>query len=219
MRPKFEHVGGGFWVQLFSDAYCNLAENCQINYSYGEPGSGISGVLSTETISFSNATQGQLGISNILFGCMDNDTATFGTVDGLVGFGRGPFSLPSQLSQLTSVNIFSYCLIPFQDATNLTSTLLFGASNSNGLQLEFTPIVNNPDILTYYWVNMTGISINGTAVNIPQAPLAWNSTSFAGGTIFDSGTTFTVFSQDIYAPVVQVIASHHPYFIKPEHVA
>ncbi|KAG0620284.1 hypothetical protein M758_4G204200 [Ceratodon purpureus] len=192
--------------QLSSTVGCNSVRNCQISYAYGTPGSGIGGLLSTETISFSNNTDsGQLGISNFLFGCMDNDTSSFGTVDGLVGMGRGPLSLPSQLSQLTSFNVFSYCLVPYLVSFNLTSPLLFGASNSKGLKLVYTPIVDNPDIITYYWVNLTGISINGTAVNIPKAPLEWNLTTATGGTIFDSGTPNTIFSNDIWTPVVQTL--------------
>jgi hypothetical protein len=193
-------------LQLLSEsAACNALGDCEISYAYGTPGSGIAGVLSTETISFSNTTEGQLGISNFRFGCMNNDTSSFGTVDGLVGFGRGPLSLPSQLSQLTSFNVFSYCLVPFIDAANLTSPLLFGASNSKGLDLVYTPILSYPDVPTEYWVNLTGISINGTAVRISDASLVHNSTSHFGGTIFDSGTPLTIFTEGIGRTVVQVI--------------
>jgi hypothetical protein len=117
--------------------------------------------------------------------------------------------MPSQLSQLTSSNVFSYCLVPFY-GTISTSPLLFGASNSNGLQLAYTPVLTIDDVLysTYYTVNMTGISIDGTAVSIPTAPLEWNATTRSGGTFFDSGTTFTFFNKDIYTPVVQVNPSH-----------
>lgn len=203
--------GRGLLLQVGGTAAgCNSVGNCKISAAYGTPGSGIGGLLSTETISFSNNTDsGQLGISNFLFGCMDNDTSSFGTADGLVGMGRGPLSLPSQLSQLTSFNVFSYCLVPYLVSFNLTSPLLFGASNSKGLKLVYTPIVDNPDIITYYWVNMTGISINGTAVKIPKAPLEWNLTTSTGGTIFDSGTSYTIFSNDIWTPVVQVSCSSH----------
>jgi hypothetical protein len=197
-------------LQLLSDsAACNALGECEITYRYGTPGSGIAGVLSTETISFSNTTEGQLGISNFRFGCMNNDTSSFGTVDGLVGFGRGPLSLPSQLSQLTSFNVFSYCLVPFLDSVNLTSSLLFGASNSNGLDLVYTPILSYPDIPTFYWVNMTGISINGTALRLPEASLVHNSTSHFGGTLFDSGTTLTIVTEDIGRTVVKVTISSH----------
>jgi hypothetical protein len=67
--------------------------------------------MSTETIAFGNTTEGGLGISNFIFGCMDNDTASFGTVDGLAGFSRKKNSLPSQLNKFTSSNVFLYCLV------------------------------------------------------------------------------------------------------------
>jgi hypothetical protein len=188
-----------------------LAGNCNITYAYGTPGSRIAGVLSTETITFGNTTEGALGISNFIFGCMDNDTASFGTFDGLAGFSRRQNSLPSQLSKLTSSEVFSYCLVPFFSAANSTSTLLFGASNSNGLQLVYTPLLSVDDVVysLFYMVNITGISINGTAVSIPIAPFEFNATTRSGGTFFDSGTSFLVFSEDIYTPVVEVTISSH----------
>jgi hypothetical protein len=193
----------------FNGASCNGHGNCQIEYNYGTPGSGIEGVLSTETIAFGNTTEGEMGISNFIFGCMDNDTATFGTFDGLAGFDRGQNSLPSQLSKLTSSNVFSYCLVPLYSATTSTSPLLFGASNSHGLRLEYTPLlsIDNFFFSTFYMVNMTGISVNGAAVSIPTAPLELNETSGSGGTIFDSGTSLLFFTTDIYTPFVQVIIS------------
>jgi hypothetical protein len=194
----------------FTGAGCDGHGNCHITYGYGTPGSAIAGVLSTETIAFGNTTEGELGISNFVFGCMDNDTASFGTFDGLAGFGRRQNSLPSQLSKLTSSNVFSYCLVPFFSRTNSTSPLLFGASNSNGLRLAYTPLLTFDDATysTLYAVNMTGISINGTAVSIPTAPLEFNATARSGGTIFDSGTGFLEVNKDIYTPVVQVNPSH-----------
>jgi hypothetical protein len=197
-------------LQFSGGAGCDAHGNCHIIYTYGTPGSEIEGVLSTETIAFGNTTEGELGISNLVFGCMDNDTATFGTFDGLAGFSRRRNSLPSQLSKLTSSNMFSYCLVPLFSGTNSTSPLLFGASNSNGLRLAYTPLLTFDDATysTLYAVNMTGISINGTAVSIPTAPLEFNATTRSGGTFFDSGTTFTGFNEDIYTPVVQVKSSH-----------
>jgi hypothetical protein len=194
----------------FGGAGCNGHGNCHIEYAYGTPGSGIEGVLSTETIAFGNTTEGEMGISNFVFGCMDNDTASvFGTFDGLAGFSRNQNSLPSQLSKLTSSNVFSYCLVPFYSATTSTSPLLFGASNSHGLRLEYTPLlsVDNFFFSTFYMVNMTGISVNGAAVSIPTAPLELNETSGSGGTIFDSGTPALEFTTDIYIPFVQVTIS------------
>lgn len=199
--PKFKTQSAG----------CNGLGDCEITFEYGTPGSRIAGVLSTETISFSNTTEGQLGIADFRFGCMNNDTPTFGAVDGLVGFGRGPLSLPSQLSHLTSSNVFSYCLVRRPASANLTSPLLFGASNSNGLDLVYTPILTYPDFPSFYWVNMTGISINGTAVRLPEASLVHNSTSSHGGTVFDSGTTDTTFTEDIARAVLETFKDLIPY--------
>jgi hypothetical protein len=198
-------------LQFGGGASCDLLGNCHIVYGYGTPGSRYAGVLSTETIAFGNTTEGALGISNFIFGCMDNDTASFGTFDGFAGFSRRQNSLPSQLSKLTSSEVFSYCLVPFFSAVNATSTLLFGASDSNGLQLVYTPLLSFDDVIfsTFYAVNMTGISVNGTAVSIPTAPLVFNATEGSGGTIFDSGTSYLSLDETIYTPVVQVTASSH----------
>jgi len=129
---------------------------------------------------------------------MNNNTHSFGRVDGLVGFNRGVFSLPSQLSALNSVNVFSYCLVPYDVSTTLTSTLIFGVPDTtNNLQLVYTPILNND---YSYWVNMTGIAINGVDVSVSTE----SNSSQSIGTKFDSGTTYIKLSQDIYSVVTQV---------------
>ena len=195
-------------MQFAANVSCDARSDCHITYAYATKGSRIEGVVSTETLAFSNTTE---GIPNFLFGCMDNDTASFGTVDGLAGFGRGLSSLPNQLSNLTSsFNVFSYCLVA--PGSNFTSPLLYGASNSNGLELVYTPIlINNSRAL--YWVNMTGISVNGTAVDIPQASLVQNSTTLYGGTVMDSGTELFILLPDVYTPVVEVTISSHNFLI------
>jgi len=166
---------------------------CEIHYAYGQAGSEYEGVLSTETISFD--TDSTDNVPNILFGCMNNNTNSFGSVDGLAGFNRGAFSLPSQLSALNSVNVFSYCLVPSDVSTTLNSTLIFGVPDTtNDLQLVYTPILNNDYSFTFYWVNMTGIAINGVDVSVSTT----SNSSQSIETIFDSGTSSIIFSQDIY---------------------
>jgi hypothetical protein len=75
----------------------------------------------------------------------------------------------------------------------------------------YTPLLTIDDVTfsTFYMANITGISINGTTVSIPIAPFEFNATTRSGATVFDSGTSLLVFSEDIYAPIVQVIISSH----------
>jgi len=53
---------------------------------------------------------------------------------------------------------------------------------------------------------MTGVSINGIPVSFPATSFQYNSTSVSGGTIFDSGTTYTELTDDVFAAVVLVIS-------------
>ena len=156
-------------VQFAGIPSCDSSRSCHISYAYVD-GSAIAGVLSTETMAVSNSLTGVLRESDsFLFGCMNNDTGSFAMVDGLAGFGRGPNSLPSQLTQSTAGNVFSYCLVPYTASTVLTSSMLFGVS---GLAMVHTPV------LTYneysYWVNMTGISVDGSELGIPSTAICFN---------------------------------------------
>lgn len=163
--------------------------------------SAIQGVISTETVALSNTLSGVAWKTpDVLFGCMNNDTGVFGSVDGLVGFGRGPNSLPSQLTQSTANNVFSYCLVPYTAATTLTSALLLGKTFAGAL--VYTPI------LTYdqssYGVCMTAINVNGRELDIPSSAFQYNATTRNGGVIFDSGTQFLYLQEGILSTVVEV---------------
>ncbi|KAI3451584.1 hypothetical protein Pfo_008249 [Paulownia fortunei] len=73
------------------------------------------GILATETFTFENVSVPKVG-----FGCgFDNEGITEGA--GLVGLGRGPMSLVSQLDEPK----FSFCLTSLD--SNKTSTLLMGS--------------------------------------------------------------------------------------------
>jgi len=188
----------------FASASCvDSSRSCQVSYAYAD-GSAIQGVISTETIALSNSLSGVAWETpDVLFGCMNNDTVSFGSVDGLVGFGRGPNSLPSQLTQSTANNVFSYCLVPYTAATTLTSALLLGETSpgaSYSLPLVYTPILTYSE--TFYAVSMTGISVNGTELDIPSS--TFQKANANGGVIFDSGTALLVLQEGILTTVVEV---------------
>ncbi|GLJ48635.1 hypothetical protein SUGI_1026060 [Cryptomeria japonica] len=81
---------------------------------------------------------------NFVFGCAG---ATFNEAVGIVGFGKGALSFPSQLASLLSYKGFSYCLISyrFEHNSNVSSPLILGASEIiYGGLMQYTPMLDNP---------------------------------------------------------------------------
>ncbi|EER99481.1 aspartic proteinase nepenthesin-1 [Sorghum bicolor] len=179
---------------------------CMYNMTYG---SGWTSVYQgSETFTFGSSTPAnQTGVPGIAFGC-SNASGGFNTssASGLVGLGRGSLSLVSQLG----VPKFSYCLTPYQD-TNSTSTLLLGPSaslNDTG-GVSSTPFVASPSdapMSTYYYLNLTGISLGTTALSIPTTALSLKADG-TGGFIIDSGTTITLLGNTAYQQVRAAVVS------------
>ncbi|KAG0601741.1 hypothetical protein M758_11G136700 [Ceratodon purpureus] len=190
---------------------CEANSNyCQIKYSY-QDGSQTEGVLTNETMTLPNTAGAAPVASNFVIGCMNNNTGIFDNYDGIVGFARGPLSLPSQLSKRGDLNVFAFCLVPYTATTTLTSSLIFGSRNeTNPLGLVYTPLLDGSDT-SFYWVDMVGVSVAGVDTGIPSALF-----NTSGGVIFDSGTTFTQFVPAIYDSIKQSVANVIPYPIVPD---
>ncbi len=195
----------GFPSQLTS---CAGTGACGYIYPYGEGvySSYTSGVVAYETFTFTAIDESSFAVGNVTFGCGQNETLNgFPGVDGLVGLGRGSFSLPSQLSLVSGfTDIFSYCLIPFDGTASNHSTFYFGVPETN--ISTYTPIYSNvvSPLATYYYVNVTGISVGGVLLNIPADFFDISPTDGSGGVIFDSGTTYTLLIGVAYELVLQV---------------
>jgi hypothetical protein len=100
--------------------------------------------------------------------------------------------------------------MPFQDA-NITSTLLLGPSAAlgNGTGVRSTPFVASPSTMpmsSYYYLNLTGISLGSTVLSIPPNAFALNADG-TGGLIIDSGTTITSLVNAAYQQVRAAVAS------------
>ncbi|XP_028795516.1 probable aspartyl protease At4g16563 [Neltuma alba] len=126
---------------------------------------------------------------------------------GIAGFGRGPESLPSQLG----LKRFSYCLIShrFDDSTE-SSDLILQSESSGGTKtdgLSYTPFqknaaASNPAFHEYYYLTIRKIIIGGKVVKIPSKRYEPDSDG-NGGTIVDSGSTFTFMERPIFDMVSQ----------------
>ncbi|RWR81101.1 Peptidase A1 [Cinnamomum micranthum f. kanehirae] len=88
-------------ISCDSSICVNISHDCTSNeymYSYGDYVTYTNGVLARETfmMNSSDSASGRLSIPNITFGCgQDNHGTFFGEAAGVVGLGKGPFSLIS----------------------------------------------------------------------------------------------------------------------------
>ncbi|GMI81658.1 hypothetical protein like AT3G52500 [Hibiscus trionum] len=162
-------------------------------------GSGTTaGVALSETLNLGDRT-----VSNFLVGC-----SVFSSRQpaGIAGFGRGLPSLPSQLK----LHKFSYCLISrrFDDSPSSSTLILDSTSDfdrkTNGL--IYTPFLKNPVVegkeafQVYYYVFLRKITVGGRRVKVPYKLLSPGKGG-DGGTIVDSGSTFTFMAREIFVPL------------------
>ncbi|KAE8688738.1 hypothetical protein F3Y22_tig00110956pilonHSYRG00097 [Hibiscus syriacus] len=162
-------------------------------------GSGTTaGLALSETLNLGDRT-----VSNFLVGC---SVLSSKQPAGIAGFGRGLPSLPSQLK----LNKFSYCLISrrFDDSPRSSTLILDSASEfdrkTNGL--IYTPFLKNPAVegkealQVYYYVGLRKITVGGRSVKVPYKLLSLGKGG-DGGTIVDSGSTFTFMAREIFMPL------------------
>jgi hypothetical protein len=149
---------------------------------------GVAGVLRTDIFTFGAARV------NITFGCLSKTNAAsyFGGASGVLGLGRGAFSMASQVGG----NRFSYCLTRF--GYNVDSSALFvGSSAGLGGDSPVTsfPFAESPrdaPFSSFYYMPLAMIGFGGWlsvpmgAFRIRQvAPGVWT-----GGVIVDTSTPF-----------------------------
>uniref|UniRef100_A0A0D9WZT3 Peptidase A1 domain-containing protein n=1 Tax=Leersia perrieri TaxID=77586 RepID=A0A0D9WZT3_9ORYZ len=176
---------------------------CRYNQTYGT--GWTAGLQAMETFTFGASPSNQVRVAGVAFGCSNASSDDWNGSAGLVGLGRGSLSLVSQLA----AGMFSYCLTPFQD-TDSKSTLIIGASAAiNDTGVQSTPFVPSPSrqpMSTYYYLNLTGISVGSTPLSIPPNAFSLRADG-TGGLIIDSGTTITSLPDAAYKSVRAAVAS------------
>ncbi|KAL3824071.1 hypothetical protein ACJIZ3_020100 [Penstemon smallii] len=162
-------------------------EKCLYEVSYGD-GSYTVGEFVTETISF-----GELAtVENVAIGCGHNNEGLFVGAAGLIGLGGGPLSFPSQIKAST----FSYCLVD-RDSDS-ASTLDFDSPPPH--DAVTAPLLRNSKMDTFYYVDLTGISVGGEPLQIDPSSFQLNNIG-DGGVIVDSGTAITRLQTTVYEPL------------------
>lgn len=169
-----------------SKAKCGAGgTECEYRYSYGVTADHYTeGYMGIDTF-----TIGSDAVPGVGFGCTTRSEGNYGTGSGLVGLGRGPLSLVSQMG----VSAFSYCLV---HDFSMASPLLFGTmANLTGTGVQSTPLVNSTTSL--YAVTLKNISIG--SATIPG--------SATDAVVFDSGTTLTFLAEPAYTAAKEAILS------------
>ncbi|KAJ6318285.1 hypothetical protein OIU76_013759 [Salix suchowensis] len=156
---------------------------CLYEVSYGD-GSYTVGDFVTETI-----TLGSASVDDVAIGCGHNNEGLFIGAAGLLGLGGGSLSFPSQINAKS----FSYCLVD-RDSES-ASTLEFNSTIPPNTVT--TPLIRNHQLDTFYYVGLTGLSVGGEQVSIPESAFQIDE-SGNGGVIVDSGTAITRLQTDVY---------------------
>ncbi|XP_011620449.1 aspartic proteinase nepenthesin-2 [Amborella trichopoda] len=139
---------------------------------------------SVNVIQTNNAIQKVL--NGIGFGCGHNNTGNFlAAMAGIKGLGGGPLSLASQLGGVTA-DKFSYCLT-FGIAIDAIGQLI---SRDNpvidGPNTKRTEIIRDPDMPTFHFLNLEGISAGDKRLTVPPGTFDQDADG-NGGLMIDSG--------------------------------
>lgn len=157
---------------------------CLYEVSYGD-GSYTVGEFATETV-----TLGAAAVDNVAIGCGHNNEGLFVGAAGLLGLGGGKLSFPAQVNATS----FSYCLVDRD--SDAVSTLEFNAPLPRNAVTA--PLMKNPELDTFYYLGLKGISVGGEALPIPEASFAVDNSGGGGGIIVDSGTAVTRLRSEVY---------------------
>ncbi|MQL85726.1 hypothetical protein Taro_018246 [Colocasia esculenta] len=179
--------------------------DCQYVYSYGDYSS-TQGVLATETFTFgytSSSSKKAVSVAGIGFGCSgSNEGKGFEQAAGLVGLGRGPLSLNSQLG----VGKFSYCLTKLDDSSKKSPLLLGSVAKLSSGHAQSTPLLRSATQPSFYYLSLKGITVGATALSIPKDTFAFSDDG-SGGLIIDSGTSITYLEKAAYGPLKKAFLS------------
>lgn len=144
------------------------------------------------------------------FGCVGS---TYREPIGIVGFGRGSLSLPSQLGYLGKG--FSHCFLPFKFANNpnITSPLVLGdAAIASRENMQFTPLLRNHLYPNYYYIGLEAVTVGNVnaTTKVPLTLREFDSQG-NGGLLIDSGTTYTHLPEPFYSELLSVLESDITY--------
>ncbi|XP_062234135.1 aspartic proteinase nepenthesin-1-like [Phragmites australis] len=167
--------------------------SCAYVYHYGDKSLTV-GQLATDRFTFGPGDNpDSLSTRRLTFGCGHFNKGVFQANEtGIAGFGRGRWSLPSQLN----VTSFSYCFTSMFESKSSLVTLGAPAelySHAHSGEVRTTPLIKNPSQPSLYFLSLKGISVGSTRLPVPESRFR--------STIIDSGASITTLPEDVYEAV------------------
>ncbi|CAI9787841.1 unnamed protein product [Fraxinus pennsylvanica] len=188
-------------IELANLLSCSLPFSIVSLYS---DGSEALGLFANETVTIRLTNGRTERLNNVLVGCTKSSHGTFETSDGVIGLGYSNYSFTHKAVEKFGGK-FSYCLVDHLSQKNVSSYLVFGNNKQAAVtppdKMQYTELVLGK-INSFYAVNIRGISIGGTMLQIPSQ--VWN-VNGQGGVILDSGTSLTFLTQPAYQPVMSAL--------------
>lgn len=185
---------------LFSLSRCpSPTDPCAYDYRYSD-GSTAAGIFANEKVTFRLPNRRKTHLDNVLVGCSESiHGQSFESASGVMGLAYSNQSLAVKAAKKFGGK-FSYCLVDHLSPRNVSSYLIFG-SNNRSTRMHYTELVLGV-MSPFYAVNLRGISIGGSMLNISAE--TWNVSS-VGGVIIDSGSSLTSLAQVAYQPVMAAL--------------
>ncbi|XP_057870944.1 aspartic proteinase nepenthesin-1 [Cryptomeria japonica] len=186
-------------------ARCKVqTSDCLYDSTYASSKTSSKGYFVYDTLTFG----GGANLPQVGFGCGNENTGgpVFqGDVTGIVGMGRGPLSLISQVGASLGKKRFSYCFLSYDKyfgGPPKTSPLLFGqlAVLNEKTQVQTVKFVKNDKLSLFYYIPITSIAVGGKDVDIPAGTFDVKEDG-SGGMIIDSGTSLLQLVEAAYTPL------------------
>lgn len=159
------------------------------------------GTMATETFTFGENVK----VSDLAFGCGQDNHFSEDGFGGLMGMGRGLLSLVSQLNE----SAFAYCLPSIDEDTENTGTLFLGSPPNFSLGNAITKttyLVRNKLYPSFYYVSFYGISVGDVRLDIDEDNFAVSDDG-NGGMAIDASTTNTVLEEEAFNRMANEFAS------------
>ncbi|KAJ8758579.1 hypothetical protein K2173_000300 [Erythroxylum novogranatense] len=163
---------------------------CLYRVRYGDQSFTV-GFLATEKLTISSSDV----IDNFVFGCGQNNRGLFRGFAGLLGLGPSKISFVGQTATKYK-QLFSYCL---PSSPSSTGFLNFGGQVSS--TAKFTPLSALSQRYSLYFLDITGISVDGQLLPV-------NSSVYSNAkTVIDSGTVISRLPPSVYSKLSSAFQS------------